>query len=41
MKSLSVAYLLSNNYVKCYLNRTTNFKIIVAGWVVYFFCNTV
>jgi len=35
LNQLVMAYLLPNNYTKYYLNRTTTFKIIVAGWVVY------
>ena len=34
LKHLSMAYLLSNNYTKYYLNRMTIFKIIFADWVV-------
>jgi len=32
-----MAYFLSNNYTKYYLNRTTTLKIMIGGWVVYFF----
>jgi len=32
-----MAYLLSNICAKNYWNRTTTVKIIVGGWVVYFF----
>jgi len=32
-----MAYLLSNIYTKNYWNWTTTVKIIIGGWVVYFF----
>jgi len=36
-----IAYLLSNNSTKSYWNQTATVKVIVEGWVVYFFCNAV
>jgi len=38
---LSMAYSLSNICTKTYWNRTTTVEIIVGGWVVYFFWDTV
>jgi len=32
-----IAYLLSNNSTKSYWNQTATVKVIVEGWVVYFF----
>jgi len=32
-----MVYALGNNCTKDYWNRTTTVKIIVVGWVVYFF----
>ena len=36
-----MAYLLSNIYTKNCWNQTTTVKIIVGGWVIYFFGDTV
>jgi len=32
-----MAYLISNTFSKNYCNQTTTIKIIIGGWVVYFF----
>jgi len=32
-----MAYLLSNNYTKYYMNWTTTVKIIIGNWEVHFF----
>jgi len=37
MKCFSMAYSLSNSCTKNYWNRTITVKIIVGGWVAYFF----
>jgi len=36
-----MAYLLSNSCTKNYWNPTTIIEIVVGGWVVSFFCDTV
>jgi len=41
IKPLLMAYSLSNICTKNYWNRATTIKVIVGGWLVYFFGNTV